>query len=47
VPVLPSLNFVNAGVDLARFGTPRVGSQCQDASFEHHATTYYGLFTAS
>jgi len=43
VPVMASLNFVNVATDLALMGTPCVGEQCQDAFFEHHATTYYGL----
>jgi len=43
VPVMASLNFVNVGTDLALMGAPCVDAQCQDAFFEHHAATYYGL----
>jgi hypothetical protein len=43
ITVLPSLNFVNAGTEIALIGTPCAGAQCQDALFEHHATTYYAL----
>jgi hypothetical protein len=46
VPVTPSLNFVNAGTDVSLIGTPCVDAQCQDAFFEHHATTYYALMQA-
>lgn len=46
VPVMASLNFVNVGTDLALMGTPCVDAQCQDAFFEHHATTYYSLLQA-
>jgi len=42
-PVMASLNFVNAGTEAALAGAPCVGLQCQDAFFEHHATTYYAL----
>jgi len=43
VAVTPSLNFVNAATDVSLIGTPCVDAQCQDAFFEHHATTYYSL----
>jgi len=46
VAVTPSLNFVNAGTDVSLIGTPCVDAQCQDAFFEHHATTYYALMQA-
>jgi hypothetical protein len=46
VAVSPSLNFVNAAFDVSLIGVPRVGAQCQDAFFEHHATTYYALMQA-
>ncbi len=41
VPVMGSLNFVNAGTDIPLAGTP--APQSQDSLIEHHATTYYGL----
>ena len=41
VTVVPSLNFVNAGTEISLIGTPCTGAQCQDAFFEHHATTYF------
>src|SRR5262249_38652512 len=43
VTVVPSLNFVSAGTEIALIGTPCTGVQCQDAFFEHHATTYRSL----
>jgi hypothetical protein len=43
VPIMPSLNFVNAGEDISLRGVPCSGAQCSDAFFEHHATTYYAL----
>jgi hypothetical protein len=46
VTAVPSLNFVNAGIELALIGTPCAGAQCQDAFFEHHATTYFALLQA-
>jgi hypothetical protein len=46
VAVTPSLNFVNAATDVSLIGTPCVDAQCQDAFFEHHATTYYALMQA-
>jgi hypothetical protein len=46
VTVLPSLNFVNAGSEISLIGTPCAGAQCQDAFFEHHATTYFALLQA-
>jgi hypothetical protein len=46
VTVLPSLNFVNAGIEISLIGTPCSGAQCQDAFFEHHATTYLALLRA-
>jgi hypothetical protein len=46
VAVTPSLNFVNAGTDVSLIETPCVGTQCQDAFFEHHATTYSALMRA-
>ncbi len=45
-PVMASLNFVNAGTEAALMGVPCVGPQCQDAFFEHHASTYYTLLQA-
>jgi Lipase (class 3) len=42
-PVMHTLNFVNAGTDIPRLGTPAVGTQCQDSLFEHHVTTYFPL----
>jgi hypothetical protein len=46
VTVVPSLNFVNAGTEISLIGTPCAGAQCQDAFFEHHATTYFALLQA-
>jgi hypothetical protein len=46
VAITPSLNFVNAATDVSLIGTPCVDAQCQDAFFEHHATTYYSLMQA-
>jgi hypothetical protein len=46
VAVTPSLNFVNAATDVSLIGAPCVDAQCQDAFFEHHATTYYSLMQA-
>jgi len=46
ITVLPSLNFVNAGTEVALVGSPCTGAQCQDAFFEHHAITYYSLIKA-
>jgi hypothetical protein len=46
VPILPSLDFVNAGTEEALIGAPCVGPECHDAFFEHHATTYYQLLLA-
>jgi hypothetical protein len=46
VTVLPSLNFANAGTEISLIGTPCAGAQCQDAFFEHHATTYFALLQA-
>jgi hypothetical protein len=46
VTVLPSLNFVNAGIEISLIGTPCADAQCQDAFFEHHATTYFALLQA-
>ena len=43
ITVVPSLNFVSAGTEIALIGTPCAGVQCQDAFFEHHATTYRSL----
>jgi hypothetical protein len=43
VPFLSSLDFVNAGDDFLLLGKPCAGAECQDAFFEHHATTYYAL----
>jgi hypothetical protein len=43
VPVMPTLNFVNAGTDIPLDGPPAVGPQREDAFFEHHVTTYYPL----
>jgi hypothetical protein len=34
VTVVPSLNFVSAGTEIALIGTPCTGVQCQDAFFE-------------
>jgi hypothetical protein len=45
-PVMASLNFVNAGTEAALTGAPCIGPQCQDAFFEHHASTYYTLLQA-
>jgi len=41
--LVPTLNFVNAGTEIALMGVPCVGDQCKDGFFEHHASTYYGL----
>ncbi len=46
IPIAPSLNFVNAGAEIAFIGTPCAGAQCQDIFFEHHTTTYYALLKA-
>jgi len=46
IPIAPSLNFVNAGAQIALVGTPCAGAQCQDIFFEHHTATYYGLLKA-
>jgi Lipase (class 3) len=46
VTVLPSLNFINAGTEIVLIGTPCTGVQCQDAFFEHHASTYDALIRA-
>jgi hypothetical protein len=46
VSILPSLNFANAGTEAALIGTPCVGAECDDAFFEHHATSYYTLLLA-
>lgn len=43
IPVLPSLNFVNAGTEIPLIGIPCSGKNCSDAFFEHHASTYYNL----
>lgn len=43
VPILPSLNFVNAGIEFPLAGIPCSGNQCLDSFFEHHASTYYKL----
>jgi hypothetical protein len=45
-PLMPTLNFVNAGTEIALMGVPCVGDQCKDGFFEHHAATYYGLLEA-
>jgi Lipase (class 3) len=42
-PFALTLNYVNAGTEVALIGVPCVGDQCKDAFFEHHAATYYGL----
>ena len=42
-PFAPTLNYVNAGTEIALIGVPCVGDECKDAFFEHHASTYYGL----
>jgi hypothetical protein len=46
IPIAPSLNFVNAGAQIALIGTPCVGDQCKDIFFEHHTATYYALLKA-
>lgn len=46
VTVLPSLNFLNAGTEIALIGTPCVDAQCSDGFFEHHTITYYDLMKA-
>jgi len=46
VPIMPSLNFVSAGHDIALRGIPCTGDDCKDAFFEHHAKTYYALLQA-
>jgi hypothetical protein len=46
ITVVPSLNFVNAGTEIALLGVPCAGVQCQDGFFEHHATTYFALIGA-
>jgi len=46
IPIAPSLNFVNAGTEIALIGIPCVGDQCKDVFFEHHAATYYALMKA-
>jgi len=46
IPIAPSLNFVNAGAQIALIGTPCVGDQCRDIFFEHHTATYYALLKA-
>lgn len=43
VPIMDTLDFVNAGTDFPLLGKPCVGDQCKDAFWEHHATTYYPL----
>jgi hypothetical protein len=45
-PFALSLNYVNAGTEIALIGVPCVGDQCKDAFFEHHAATYYALLQA-
>lgn len=45
-PLVPTLNFVNAGTEIALMGVPCVGDQCKDPFFEHHPATYYGLLEA-
>ena len=44
--ILPSLNFVNTGSEIALIGTPCQGDECKDGFFEHHAGTYYKLLQA-
>jgi len=44
---LATLDFVNAGSDCPLAGVPCAGAQCQDALFEHHATTYFALLSAA
>jgi hypothetical protein len=44
--ILPTLNFVNAGSEIALIGTPCQGDECKDGFFEHHAGTYYKLLQA-
>jgi len=44
--ILPSLNFVNAGSEIALIGTPCSGDECKDGFFEHHAGTYFKLLQA-
>ena len=46
LPILSSLNFVNAGSEIALIGTPCAGTECDDGFFEHHAGTYYKLLQA-
>lgn len=46
LPVMSSLNFVNAGSEVALIGTPCAGDECKDGFFEHHAGTYYKLLKA-
>lgn len=46
VAVAPSLNFVNVGTEVSLIGTACAGAQCQDAFFEHRASTYYALMQA-
>jgi hypothetical protein len=46
VPIVPSLNFENAGSEISLIGTLCAGAGCKDAFFEHHATTYYKLMKA-
>lgn len=43
VPLKSSLNYLAAGTLWPLIGPPCQGAQCQDAFFEHHATTYYQL----
>jgi hypothetical protein len=46
LPIVPSLNFVNAGTEIALIGTPCQGDECKDGFFEHHPGTYYKLLQA-
>ncbi|MGE5203565.1 MAG: lipase family protein, partial [Acidobacteriota bacterium] len=46
LPILSTLNFVNAGSEIALIGTPCQGDECNDGFFEHHAGTYYKLLRA-
>ncbi|MCI0466457.1 MAG: hypothetical protein L0Y57_05555 [Beijerinckiaceae bacterium] len=46
IPAAPSLNFANAGAEISLIGTPCSGAECEDAFFEHHASTYFALMKA-
>lgn len=46
ISIAPSLNFVNAGTEIALIGTPCAGDECKDIFFEHHTATYYALLKA-